>query len=166
MRVTGLTSTTITLAWDAPVGGFPVVSYEVLGWYDGIAAQYPLAVPNITGTTVTITGIAPGTAFLWGVSARDTAGNVSAYDYLPSLVINPVPTPAVVAAIATPPVAGGFQFTVQASAMETTLVQATANLADPASWTTIATNPPGRAFIFTDTNSSQFPARYYRVVSP
>ena len=166
LRVTGLTSTTITLAWDAPVGGFPVVSYEVLGWYNGIAAQYPLAVPNITGTTITITGLASGTAFLWGVSALDTAGNVSAYDYLPSLVVNPVPKPAALAAVAAPPGTGGFQFTVQASAVQTTLVQATTDPGDPTSWTTVATNPPGSAFIFTDTNSSQFPSRFYRVVSP
>ena len=47
---------------------------------------------------------------------------------------------------------GGFQFAVQANAVQTTLIQATTNLADPTSWVTIATNPPGRTFIFTDTN--------------
>jgi len=166
LRVTGLTSTTITLAWDAPTGSIPVASYEVLGWFNGVAAQYPLAYPNINGTTVTLTGLTPGAAMLWGVGARDTEGNISAYDYLSSLVINPVPTPAAVAAIATPSAARGFQFAVQASAVETTLIQATANLADPTSWVTIATNPPGKTFIFTDTNASLFPTRYYRVVSP
>jgi len=167
LRVTGLTSTTITLAWDAPTGGIPVVSYEVLGWFNGIAAQYPLAYPNINGTTITITNLAPSMAMLWGVSALDTAGNVSAYDYLPSLIANPVPKPAALAAVAVPPpAAGGFQFNVQASAVQTTLIQATTNLWDPAAWTTIATNPPGSAFIFTDTNSGQFPARYYRVITP
>ena len=89
-------------------------------WYNGIAAQYPLAYPNVNGTTVTITGIAPGTAFLWGVSALDAAGNVSTYDNLPSLVVNPVPAPAAVSAVATPPAAGGFQFAVQAGAVQTT----------------------------------------------
>jgi hypothetical protein len=104
-------------------------------------------------------------AFLWGVSARDTAGNVSVYDYLPSLVINPVPTPA---ALAQPTTGnGGFQFAVQAGAVQTTLIQATTNLADPTSWVTIATNPPtSSTFNFTDPNASQFPARFYRVVSP
>jgi hypothetical protein len=165
LRVAGLTSTTISLAWDAPTGSIPVVSYEVLGWYNGVAAQYPLAYPNISGTSITITGLAPGTAFLWGVSARDTAGNVSVYDYLPSLVINPVPTPA---ALAQPTTGnGGFQFAVQAGAVQTTLIQATTNLADPTSWVTIATNPPtSSTFNFTDSNASQFPARFYRVVSP
>jgi len=167
LRVTGLTSTTISLAWDAPVGPIPVVSYEVLGWFNGIAAQYPLAYANISGTTITITGLTPGTAFLWGVSARDALGNYSGYDYLPTLVIDPMPAPATLAATTTPPVAGGFQFTVQAGAVRTTLVQATTNLADSTSWATIATNPPtSSTFNFTDTNASQFPTRFYRVVSP
>ena len=167
LRVTGLTSTTISLAWDAPIGPVPVASYEVLGWFNGVAVQYPLAYPNIYGTTVTVTGLTPGTALLWGVSARDTAGNVSGYDYLPSLVINPVPTPAALAAITRPPATGGFNFTVQANAVQTTLVQATTNLADPASWVTIATNPPSSStFNFTDPKASQFPTRFYRVVSP
>ena len=94
----------------------------------------------------------------------DAEGNVSGY--APGIyAVNPVPKPAAVSAVAAPP-ATGFQFAVQASAVQTTLIQATTNLADPTSWTTIATNPPGKAFIFTDTNSSQFPTRYYRVVSP
>jgi hypothetical protein len=55
---------------------------------------------------------------------------------------------------------------VQASAVQTTLIQATTNLVDPTAWTTIATNPPGSLFIFTDTNSASFPMRYYRVITP
>jgi hypothetical protein len=165
-RVTGLTSTTITLAWDAPTGGFPVASYEVLGWYNGYAAQYPLGVANIQGTSITITGISPGTAFLWGVSALDTAGNTSAYTYLPSLVVNPVPQSASLATVG-PSTSGGFKFNVQTAQAQTTWVQATTNLADPSSWTTIATNPPtSSTYIFTDPQAGQFPARYYRVVTP
>ncbi len=166
LRVTGLTSTTVSLAWDAPVGGIAVASYQLLGVFNGVFVQYPLSYANITATTFTVTGLAPGTAILWGVSARDTAGNVSSYDYLPSLVVNPVPTPAALAAIAASPAAEGFKFTVQASAVQTTLVQATTNLMDPLSWVTIATNPPSSTLTFTDANASQFPTRYYRVVSP
>ena len=51
--------------------------------------------------------------------------------------------------------------------MQTTLIQATTNPGDPTSWVTIATNPPtGSTFTFTDANASQFPMRFYRVVSP
>ena len=62
---------------------------------------------------------------------------------------------------------GGFQFTVQANAIQTTLIQATTNVADPTSWTNIATNPPtNSSFTFTDADSILFPARFYRAVSP
>ena len=181
LRVAGLTSTTITLAWDAPTGGsIPVANYEVLGWYNGIAAQYPLAYPNINGTTVTITGLAPGTAMLWGVSARDTAGNVSAYDYLPSLIVNPVPVPPTLslslANVVVPRVSGvvsqpggGFQFIVTegGSVLQTVLIQAATNLAGTNAWVQIGSvYPTANPFTFTDTNSAQYPARYYRVLAP
>jgi hypothetical protein len=167
LRVTGLTSTTITLAWDAPVGPVPVVSYRMIGVFNGVFVQYPLSYLNISNTTYTVTGLAPGSAILWEVSAYDAYGNVSAYDYLPSLAINPVPAPAALASIAAPPDGGGFQLTVQPSAVQTTLIQATTSPTDPSSWITIATNPPTNgAFTFTDTNSGQFPIRFYRVISP
>jgi len=166
-QVTALTSTSISLTWTAPVGQFPVASYEILGWYNGIAAQYPLAIPNIPTTSVTITGLAPGTGMLWGISALDSAGNRSAYTYLPSLVINPVPQPAVLAPTSAPTSQTGFQLTVQPSSVGTSYIQATTNIGDPSSWVTIATNPPsGTPFTFTDTNSPQIPNRYYRVVTP
>jgi hypothetical protein len=165
VRVTGLTSTTISLAWDPPAGGFPAASYAIIGWYNGIAAQAPFGFGNIQGTSITVTGITPGTAFLWGISVTDTSGNVSAYAYLPSLVVNPSPQPAALAV--TSPAKGSFQFTAQLATPQTTWIQATTNLADPSSWTTIATNPPGgSAFTFTDSAAAQFPARYYRVVTP
>ena len=163
LRVTGITSTTITLAWDPSPGPVPIVRYEILGWVGGLFPTIGYGT-NFTGTTATITGLTPGTYEEWTVAGFDADGNVSGY--APGIyAVNPVPAPAVVSAVAAPP-ATGFQFAVQASAVQTTLIQATTNLADPSSWTTIATNPPGKAFIFTDTNSSRFPIRYYRVVSP
>ena len=166
LRVVGLTSTTVTLAWDPPVGPVPVASYQLLGVFNGIFVQYPLSYANIYNSTFTVTGLSPGTAILWGVSALDTAGNVSAYDYLPALVINPAPQPAALAAVTVPPATGGFQFIVQADAAQTTLIQATTNLGDPTSWVTIATNPPASSLTFTDINAGHFPNRYYRVISP
>ena len=167
LRFTGLTSTTISLAWNAPVGPVPVVSYQILGVFDGVFVQYPLSFVNIYGTNVTLTGLTPGRSLLWGVSAYDANGNLSGYDYLPSLVINPVPTPAVLSAVAMPTTGGGFSFTVQAGAVRSTLIPATTNPGDHSSWVTIATNPPsGATFSFTDTNASQFTVRFYREVSP
>jgi hypothetical protein len=167
LRVTGLSSTTITLAWDAPMGPVPVVSYRILGVFDGVFVEYPLSFVNIHGTSVTLTGLTPGRALLWGVCAYDAYGNLSGYCYLPSLAVNPVPTPATLSGAAM--VAGnqGFSFTVQANAVQTTFIQATTSPGDPSSWVTIATNPPnGSSFSFTDFNASQFPMRFYRAVSP
>ena len=164
LRVTGITSTSISLAWDASPGPVPITRYGILGWIGGLFPTLSYGT-NFTGTTATITGLTPGTYEEWSVQAYDAVGNVSGF--APGIfVVNPVPKPAALAAVIAPPVSGGFQFNVQAGAVQTTLIQATTNLADPASWVTIATNPPGNAFIFTDKNASQFPARYYRVVSP
>jgi hypothetical protein len=166
LQVTGLTSTTVTLAWEAPVGPVPVVSYRLIGVFNGVFVQYPLNYLNIPNTSYTVTGLTPGSAILWGVCAVDAYGNISAYDYLSSLVVNPVPSHAVLAPRPPSPNTG-FQFTVQSSAVQTTLIQATTNPADPASWTTIATNPvTGGPLTFTDTDSGLFPLRFYRVVSP
>ena len=167
-RVTALTSRTVGLAWDAPVGQFPVVSYTLTGWFNGVAAQYPLSFANIVGTTFTVTNLSPGGALLWGVTATDSAGNVSLPTYLPSLTINPVPVAPQMSAIST--ISGGnFQFdiTQAGSVLQTVLIQATTNLSGSNSWTTIATVlPTNNPFSFTDTNSVQFPSRYYRIVAP
>ena len=103
--------------------------------------------------------------------AYDAAGNVSGF--APGIyAVNPAPKPAalsqpVLLSGLAPAGGGGFQFTVQASAVQTTLVQATTNLSDPTSWVTIATNPPSSSvFNFTDPTPAMFPTRYYRVISP
>ena len=164
LRIAGLTSTSVTLAWDPSPGPIPIASYEVWGW---LADQITSAsyASGITGTTATITGLTPGSVHTWGVRAHDAEGYVSGFDY-GTQVFNPVPAPAVLSA-AIPSTGGGFQFTVQPAASQTTLVQATTNPADPASWVTIATNPPaGGTFVFTDPNAGLFPIRFYRVASP
>lgn len=171
LRVTGLTSTTITLAWDAPVGPVPAASYRILGVFDGVFVQYPLSFVNIPGTSVTLTGLTPGKALLWGVCAYDVYGNLSAYTYLPSLVVNPVPAPAVLNAgsVSSGNASGGFQISASlgGSGLQTVLIQATTNPANSNSWVQIGSLlPTSNPFTFTDTNAAQFPARYYRMVTP
>jgi hypothetical protein len=164
LHVTGLTSTSITLAWDPSPGPVPITSYEVWGWINNgvTSAVYGT---GITNTTVTINGLVPDSSHEWGVRAHDVGGNVSGFDYGPT-VVNPAPTPAMLSDGA-PSESGGFQFTVQASAVQTTLIQATTNLADPTSWATIGTIlPDSSTFSFTDTNASLFDQRFYRVISP
>jgi hypothetical protein len=165
LRLTGITSTTISLAWNPSPGPVPLVRYEILGWIGGLFPTIGYGT-NFTGTTATITGLTHGTYEEWTVAGFDADGNVSGY--APGIyAVNPVPQPAALTALTAPTGGGGFQFTVQASAVQTTLIQATTNPGDPASWTIIATNAPAiSSFSFTDTATSQFPIRFYRVVSP
>ena len=165
LRVIGLTSTTLTLAWDPPVGPVPVVSYQVLGVYDGVFVQYPLSFANIANTSFTITGLAPGTALLPGVAARDAYGNLSAYSYLPSLVVNPAPV-AVKAGDAVMLPGGRFQFAVNGAFGQTTVVETTTNPADPSSWTMLTSFlPTNGTFFIIDTNPPSA-LRLYRITQP
>jgi len=164
LHITALTSTTVTLAWDAPTGPIPAATYEIWGWINN-GVNSTIYATGVTDTTYTVTGLAPGSLHEWGVRDHDALGYVSGFDYGPT-ALNPVPTPAVLSAD-TLPTAEGFTFTVQGNAVETTYIQATTNPYDGSTWETIATNPPTSAtFIFTDTNASQYKNRFYRVVSP
>jgi hypothetical protein len=173
--LTALTSSSISLAWTPAPGPAqsplysPIVSYAIMERNVTTGANIP-TVLNLTGTNGTVTGLVPGQSHLWYVAGVDAQGTYSAFTGTISTSVsvpNPVPLPAAITPIAVPPANNGFQFSVQPSALETTFVQATTNLADPTSWTTIATNPPASGtFIFTDPGSGQFPNRYYRVVSP
>jgi hypothetical protein len=169
LTVAGVTGNSVTLSWDpeSPVVG--PVTYTVSlrhsvhsprgsggsVWYTPIGS-----VSNLT--RITLTGLAPGQSQTYYVAATGSGGTSG---YAGIFVTIPVPAvPRLSSAVLA--VAGGFQFTVLTSVAQTTLVQATSNLADSTSWVTIATNPPGNAFTFTDTNAAQYPARFYRVLAP
>jgi len=167
LRVTALTSTSITLSWDTPPGPVPIVRYEIWGWINN-GVTYTSYGANFTDTIATISGLVPGSMHEWGVRAYDAEGYVSLFDYGPT-VVNPVATPATLASAATLASGGGFQFTASegGSALQTIVIQATTNPADPSSWMQIGLLlPTANPFTFTDTNASQFPMRFYRVVSP
>jgi len=164
LRVTALSSTSITLAWDPPPGPVPIASYEVWGWINnGVTSA--IYGTGITNTTLTITGLVPGSMHEWGVRAHDASGYPSGFDYGPT-VVNPVPTPASLSCVASS-ASGGFQLIVQAGAVQTMLIQATTTPADPNSWVQIGSLlPSANPFTFTDTNAAQYPMRFYRVVAP
>jgi hypothetical protein len=166
-RVTALTSTGTSLAWDPSPGPVPIAYYSLVDEIYVNATTYTLEanLTGITSTAINFTGQTPGTIHYYYLYAHDGSGNVSAADILQTY--NPIPTPAALTADAASSVTGGFTFTVQANAAQTLLIQATTNLADPTSWVTIATNPPSSsAFSFTDTNAAQYPKRFYRTVAP
>jgi hypothetical protein len=70
VHVTATTSTSATLAWTASTDNVAVTGYEVLSGAAVVATS--------TGTSATVTGLAPATGFTFTVRARDAAGNRSA----------------------------------------------------------------------------------------
>lgn len=69
-RVTGTTTATVALAWDASTDNVGVTGYDV---YRGT-----VKVGTPAGTSYTDTGLTAATAYQYTVRARDAAGNVSA----------------------------------------------------------------------------------------
>ncbi|SPL96793.1 Chitinase [[Actinomadura] parvosata subsp. kistnae] len=70
LRSTGVTNTSVSLAWDAATDNVGVTGYEI---YRG-----GTLVTTVTGTTHTDTGLSANTAYSYTVRARDAAGNRSA----------------------------------------------------------------------------------------
>jgi hypothetical protein len=166
LRVTGITSTSITLEWDPSSGPVPIARYEIWGWIGGLFPTIEYG-SNFVGTTVTITGLTPGTYEEWSARAYDAGGNVSGLA-AGVYAVNPVPAAAQLSSAA-PSVGGGFQFTASegGSVLQTVVIQATTNPADPNSWVQIGSLlPTTNPFTFTDTNAAQYPMRFYRIVAP
>lgn len=70
IRSTGVTASSVTLAWNASTDNVGVTGYNV---YNGTNL-----VTSVTATTATISGLAPGTSYTFTVKAKDAAGNLSA----------------------------------------------------------------------------------------
>ncbi|MEU2430865.1 carbohydrate binding domain-containing protein [Streptomyces sp. NPDC007861] len=68
-RSTAKSSTSVSLAWNAATDNVAVTGYDV---YRGTTLA-----TSVTGTTATVTGLAPSTAYGFTVRARDAAGNTS-----------------------------------------------------------------------------------------
>ncbi|MEU1736887.1 carbohydrate-binding protein [Streptosporangium sp. NPDC020145] len=69
LRVTGTSSSTVSLAWDASTDNVGVTGYEV---YRGTTL-----VTTATGTTYTDSNLSPSSTYTYTVRARDAAGNRS-----------------------------------------------------------------------------------------
>lgn len=71
LRVTGHTSSSVSLAWDASTDDVGVTGYEV---YQGSSSA-----ATVTGTNATVSGLSPSTSYTFTVRARDAAGNLSGF---------------------------------------------------------------------------------------
>ncbi|WP_084964701.1 fibronectin type III domain-containing protein [Thermoactinospora rubra] len=69
LRVTGTTSSSVSLAWNAATDNVGVTGYNV---YRG-----GTLVTTVTGTAYTDSGLSPSTSYTYTVRARDAAGNLS-----------------------------------------------------------------------------------------
>ncbi|MEU6751367.1 glycosyl hydrolase family 18 protein [Spirillospora sp. NPDC046719] len=70
LRSTSKTATSVSLAWNASTDNVGVTGYDV---YNGSTKA-----ATVTGTSATVSGLSPKTAYSFTVKARDAAGNVSA----------------------------------------------------------------------------------------
>ncbi|MBN6052115.1 fibronectin type III domain-containing protein [Nonomuraea sp. RK-328] len=70
VRSTGVTSSSVSLAWNASTDNVGVTGYDV---YRGSTR-----VTTVTGTSYTDSGLTANTSYTYTVRARDAAGNVSA----------------------------------------------------------------------------------------
>ncbi|MGW0503518.1 cellulase family glycosylhydrolase [Micromonospora sp. NPDC003241] len=71
LRVTGTSTSSVALAWNAATDNVGVTGYDV---YRGST----LATSVVGTTSATVGGLSPATAYTFSVRARDAAGNVSA----------------------------------------------------------------------------------------
>ncbi len=68
LHATGVTSNSVSLAWNASTDNVGVTGYIV---------TYGSTNVNVTGTSATINGLASSTPYTFTVKARDAAGNIS-----------------------------------------------------------------------------------------
>jgi len=66
----GQTATSVALAWSASTDNVGVTGYQV--------RQSGTVIASVTGTSASVTGLNPATAYTFTVTATDAAGNVSA----------------------------------------------------------------------------------------
>jgi len=79
----GHTATSVALAWTASTDDHGVSTYDV--------RQNVSVVATVTGTSTTVSGLNPATAYSYSVVARDTAGNLSAPSNTVSVTTNAAP---------------------------------------------------------------------------
>ncbi|MEV5437630.1 cellulase family glycosylhydrolase [Streptomyces sp. NPDC052682] len=68
-----VTSSSVTLSWSAATDASGVTGYDVVR----VSGSTETPVTSTTGTSATVTGLAPATSYTFAVYARDAAGNRS-----------------------------------------------------------------------------------------
>jgi mannan endo-1,4-beta-mannosidase len=85
----GVTSSSVTLAWGAATDATGVTGYDVVR----VSGGTETVATSTAGTTATLTGLAPATAHTFAVYARDAAGNRSPRSGTVTVTTSPGSTP-------------------------------------------------------------------------
>lgn len=147
-------TTSVNLGWS-PSAGTNVAGYDI--YYGTSSGNYITAVPVSNVTNVTIRGLTSGTTYYFAATSFDKSGNQSAFSPEISYTVGSSQS---VAATLTPLVSAagkGFSFAITGTAGTQYVVQGSTDLVH---WVALQTNVA--PFNFTDSNSSQFPRRFYR----
>lgn len=85
LAVTGKTSTSVSLSWNASTDNVGVTGYNV--YQNGVVV--PTGNVTISGTTAAVTGLTASTSYTFSVRAKDAAGNLSASSNSVSVTTQP-----------------------------------------------------------------------------
>ncbi|WP_299686055.1 fibronectin type III domain-containing protein, partial [uncultured Dokdonia sp.] len=85
LAVTGVTTSSVALSWNASTDNVGVTAYDVFQGSNNLG--------EVTGTTANVTGLTEGTTFQFSVRAKDAAGNVSANSNTVSATTDTTPPP-------------------------------------------------------------------------
>ncbi|MFF7448976.1 MULTISPECIES: carbohydrate binding domain-containing protein [unclassified Streptomyces] len=81
LRSTGKTSSSVSLAWNASTDNVGVTAYDVFSGSNQVL--------SVSGTSATVSGLSPSTAYTFTVRARDAAGNSSGASGAVSVTTDP-----------------------------------------------------------------------------
>jgi len=153
---TGTSSATIS--WS-PTTSLNVAGYDI--YYGTSSGNYDSAVSvlNPNATSVTIRGLTSGVKYYFAATSYDSSGDQSSYSpEISGVVGSTASAAAAITSLLTSP--GQFGFTVSGAANSQSVVQASTDLVH---WVALQTNTG--TFNFIDSNTAQFPHRYYRTAT-
>lgn len=149
-------STSVTLAWNASPSS-EVSSYRV---YYGTSTNNFTIVPVLSGTNVTLTGLVNGQTYYFAVASCDSTFDQGTLSPIISATVGSVaPVTGMLSALTGLPT-GQFGFVMSGVANAEYTVEASTDLVH---WVALQTNTG--SFQFIDSNTAQFPRRFYRTVS-
>jgi Fibronectin type III domain len=147
-----------TISWT-PSSSSSVAGYDIYYGTSSGNYQWAVSIDNPNATNVTIRGLANGTTYYFAATSYDSAGTQSGYSpEISGVVGSTTPTAIMLTSLATAP--GQYGFSVAGAANTQYIVQASTDLVH---WLALQTNTG--SFSFVDSNTAQFPQRFYRTVA-